>query len=634
MKEGSLLHLESVSLRLAYVLDAFGLPSCASRYIVSHACHGWNHRRVSRSSHEMVALGSFVLSLSAIASVLAAPGHGLLAESQHAKRLFGLSTWTSSSGVDSSVPSGTTLVYTALTAIAAGVDKLSTTTLGSYSNSACQALCAQQSGCVFFNIYNVQSWSWFSTSLTPTCATYSSVHSIFDATDFGSANYQDSQGFSINAVAVKVTSTSSAKVATTSSSSTAVIKTSSTTSTRVVTTSSSSSSIIKSSSSAAAVAVATPIAAVLSTSSLAPVATPIAAVLSTSLAPVATPIAAVLSTSSLAPMATPIAAVISTSSLAAPVAAATTAAVKQISSVVATTSSTSSAACSLPTWAFSGWCQTTDAMMNQIKTNALNPASLSKGFIIPLYIYPSWWTTPGAWDWVYNAAVTNPLTQFTVIVNPASGPGSTIVPNSDYQHEIARLNAVSNIALLGYVDTAYGSRDAAAVASDISIYAGWGASNVAWKLDGIYFDNQASGSNYINLYSSYASQVRANAGFNSPVVGFGPGGVCAPGFVDLADFVVVFENASSQVEADLFGWYQSFVTGLSPAQLTKIAWMVNSVDSGSNKVMANLQAAFNSKYLYFTDNTGSWGAAFQSPISASTLSSMLSLISSPLTTTF
>lgn len=269
-------------------------------------------------------------------------------------------------------------------------------------------------------------------------------------------------------------------------------------------------------------------------------------------------------------------------------------------------------------------------MIGNILASVLNPLLIPKGYIIPLYIYPSWWLSPGAWDWVYNAAVAYPGVDFVVIINPSSGPGTGAAPNSDYQHEIIRLAAVSNIKMLGYVDTAYGSRAAADVANDVSHYAGWASTDSRLAMDGIFFDNQAAGANYLSQYSSYASQVKTNSTFLSGLVGFAPGAICNPGYIDLADFVVVFEQASSIVQADLSGWYQSFVAGLSSAQLSKLTFMVNSVDSTTKQVLPNLQSALLSKYLYFTDNTGSSGSAFQSAPSSTTLSSILSQISNPL----
>lgn len=271
-------------------------------------------------------------------------------------------------------------------------------------------------------------------------------------------------------------------------------------------------------------------------------------------------------------------------------------------------------------------------MVPNLLANAAKPSSMNKGYLIPLYIYPSWWTTPGAWDWIYTAAANYPSVTFTVIINPASGPGTAAVPNSDYQHELAKMSAISNVVMLGYVDTAYGSRTTSAVSNDISIYAGWATSNSALAMDGIFFDNQAASSSYISMYTQYAAQVRSSTGFLSGIVGMAPGGICDPGFIDIADFTVIFEDVSANVKTDLFGWYSSFIGGLTTTQLSKLVFSITAADSTTAVAVANLQAALNPKYIYATDNTGSWGAAYQSAPSASFLTTALNFLNSPLST--
>ena len=64
-------------------------------------------------------------------------------------------------------------------------------------------------------------------------------------------------------------------------------------------------------------------------------------------------------------------------------------------------------------------------------------------FIIPLYLYPAFWTTPGTWDWVTSAIKSNPGVTFTIIINPTDGPGvdSAGAAPSDYVTGIAALRS-------------------------------------------------------------------------------------------------------------------------------------------------------------------------------------------------
>lgn len=283
----------------------------------------------------------------------------------------------------------------------------------------------------------------------------------------------------------------------------------------------------------------------------------------------------------------------------------------------------------LPSWVYPEWCSTTPGLVSQLITNIANPASLSSGYIIPLYQYPSWWTTPGAWDWVITEAQANPGITFTVIINPSNGPGTTIVPNTDFQHEIARFAPISNIKMLGYVDTVYGTRSASDVAADVTLYAGWASYNAALAMDGIYFDKQAASVSYISQYTAYASQVKTNSYFLSGTVGFGPGSICDPSYFNIADFVIIFEEPSANIRTDLFGWYASFMTSLTSSQLAKTAWLIDSADSTTTVALSNLMAAFGSKYIYVTDQSGS--TAYTSSPSTAVLSSILALLSNPAT---
>lgn len=79
---------------------------------------------------------------------------------------------------------------------------------------------------------------------------------------------------------------------------------------------------------------------------------------------------------------------------------------------------------------------------------------------------------------------------FTVIVNPDSGPGLLPYPNNDYTPQIQRLNSYSNVRTIGYVRTGYGVRNITAVLQDVALYAGWDANRTTPGLgmSGIFFD--------------------------------------------------------------------------------------------------------------------------------------------------
>ena len=89
--------------------------------------------------------------------------------------------------------------------------------------------------------------------------------------------------------------------------------------------------------------------------------------------------------------------------------------------------------------------------------------------IVPLYIYP----TPTAWEPLFSAAAAHPEVTFVVIVNPADGPGTTQLPDTNYLAALARISSLDNIRTLGYVHCSYGNRATAEVERDIRAYQGW-----------------------------------------------------------------------------------------------------------------------------------------------------------------
>ncbi|QDS69384.1 hypothetical protein FKW77_004551 [Venturia effusa] len=112
----------------------------------------------------------------------------------------------------------------------------------------------------------------------------------------------------------------------------------------------------------------------------------------------------------------------------------------------------------------------------------------STSVIVPLYIYPG----DGAWDPLYEAVEKYPSKNFTVIINPNSGPGATTTPNQDFYPAIQKLNAFANVKTVGYIHTAYGTRDISDVLQDIATYSGWSESQMSIAMHGIFFDEVVS----------------------------------------------------------------------------------------------------------------------------------------------
>jgi hypothetical protein len=84
----------------------------------------------------------------------------------------------------------------------------------------------------------------------------------------------------------------------------------------------------------------------------------------------------------------------------------------------------------------------------------------------------------------------HPNVNFTVVINPGSGPGPDSLPDANYTREIPKLAAHDNVRLLGYVHTTYATRNISLVRKDIETYAAWPtvSSNPDLAVRGIFFD--------------------------------------------------------------------------------------------------------------------------------------------------
>nr|CDI56707.1 related to Spherulin 4 precursor [Melanopsichium pennsylvanicum 4] len=126
--------------------------------------------------------------------------------------------------------------------------------------------------------------------------------------------------------------------------------------------------------------------------------------------------------------------------------------------------------------------------------------------ILPLYIYPN---PKSVWEPLFTAIKSNPTVAFTIIINPNSGPGKTNSPASNYVAAIENLRSVvapgQVVRLIGYVPTGYGKRGVDKVKADVNRYAGWPS---AVKMDGIFFDETITSSQYLSKYTQYTALVK------------------------------------------------------------------------------------------------------------------------------
>ena len=178
--------------------------------------------------------------------------------------------------------------------------------------------------------------------------------------------------------------------------------------------------------------------------------------------------------------------------------------------------------------------------------------SAALSILLPLYIYPD--PSASAWNDVTAAISAYPSVEWQIIVNPASGPGTTSYPtDANYITGISTLNRYANVQTVGYVDTAYGNRAYSSVKADIDAYAKWASypsANIS--IAGIFFDdvnNTASDTVYHYLANAANYAYATVPSVVTPVI-FNPGALAPTQLFDYCDTIVEYEGLFSSYKGD------------------------------------------------------------------------------------
>ncbi|KAJ1713152.1 cell surface spherulin 4 family protein [Aspergillus flavus] len=175
------------------------------------------------------------------------------------------------------------------------------------------------------------------------------------------------------------------------------------------------------------------------------------------------------------------------------------------------------------------------------KKNSMGPKA---NIFVPLYVYPA----PGAWDPLEAEISSHPEANFTVVINPSSGPGPNALPDANYTREIPKLASYDNVRLLGYVPTTWAKRNISAVRRDIATYAEWptNSSNPKLAVRGIFFDEtpQQYDADALSYLQELTSFVKGLSGLGPDnFIVHNPGAVPDSRYMSSADSTVVFEAA-------------------------------------------------------------------------------------------
>ena len=155
-------------------------------------------------------------------------------------------------------------------------------------------------------------------------------------------------------------------------------------------------------------------------------------------------------------------------------------------------------------------------------------AQATNGSIVPLYAYPS----DASWKAIIAAKKAHESVRVIAIVNPDSGPGSTV--DAAFTTGIANLVAAS-IVPIGYVSTKYTKRGQPAVKADVDKY------RAAYPaLQGIFFDEQSNQAGDAPFYSDVSSYAKAK-GFELTVGN--PGTSVPDSYLGTVDVMLIYESA-------------------------------------------------------------------------------------------
>ncbi|KAI8942631.1 hypothetical protein NX059_000685 [Plenodomus lindquistii] len=163
--------------------------------------------------------------------------------------------------------------------------------------------------------------------------------------------------------------------------------------------------------------------------------------------------------------------------------------------------------------------------------------------LIPFYMYPA----PGAWEPLYAAIGKHVDTNFTIVINPADGPGPAVWPTGEYITVVKALNRYPNVQTLGYIDVAGGATDNATVRKEIETYAGWSNVSSDMALAGIFFDHTPykDDNNTAAYLKNISTTVRNSDGFvGSTLVVHNPGRIPDASVMgSMPNLTIIFEGA-------------------------------------------------------------------------------------------
>ncbi len=216
------------------------------------------------------------------------------------------------------------------------------------------------------------------------------------------------------------------------------------------------------------------------------------------------------------------------------------------------------------------------------------------GLMVPAYIFPGGSTNLAAYGDLVDAAARIPL---TVILNPASGPGTSADPAYD-----SIISDIQNAGgkVIGYIPTTFGNRSVVDIVADAQSYNTFYGNG---SFDGFFLDEMSNDLADLSLHQSvYSSLKLIDPSFS---IFANPGTEVPEAFFSLtqptADTIVVFENFASQYPGNN---PPSYYDNLDSSQLAQIIHTVPTTGDVDAAVATIVDQAVseNTGWLYVTDD--------------------------------
>lgn len=237
-----------------------------------------------------------------------------------------------------------------------------------------------------------------------------------------------------------------------------------------------------------------------------------------------------------------------------------------------------------------------------ILPNRRRSHGLPSSILLPLYIYP----VPGAWDPLFKVLDAHPSLNFTIIINPADGPGSSASPSDDYLTEVQNLTKFDNVKTIGYVRTHWATRNLTEVLNEVAIYSAWSEINSTTDrrnpmgMHGIFFDETPSEfSQEAAKYLTTINQAVKNAPglLSGKTTVHNPGTIPDPYLNDASTDITVSFESDLQDYNDIPAKLASL-----PLERSRYSFMVNSAPSSHGSLRKLVESmSMHSEHLFATD---------------------------------